>query len=170
MGPRTNEFSGRQLVFQRDKNRFVLPTGFRKALLEANAREEGNKTFMFLDVHPDWDCLIGFGRDYKDTLAADARRDADMAAQAGRDFNRQKGVIDVSGYERVPYDNGGRFVVPEMLGPLVGIDERIYFRGGTDFFLMWSPEALYAMDSSWKRDIDLCRRMEAQADAKGARK
>ncbi len=169
MGSGTNSFSGQVFSLQRDKNRFVLPPQFRKALKEFNEREEGSRTVMYLAVHDEWDCLIGFGRSYVDDLKDQIAREQDLAAQAGKEFNRQKRAVDVSGYDKVPFDGGGRFTMPDI-ATLVGIEDRVFYQGGQDFFLIWSPDVLAQMGDDWKRAKDMCKRLGELELAKASRK
>ena len=67
----TFRYSGPGFSLLGDKSRFVLPSKFRKTLKESNG---GAKT-LYIDKHPFFPCLIGFGEPYQAMLEADVSAD-----------------------------------------------------------------------------------------------
>lgn len=160
MASRPYRFSGQHFSLQRDKNRFVLPAPFRKVLKEANQDYNGGKATMLLLMHDRWECLVGFGGARIAELSRQLDREEEMAIRAGREFDKEKRSIDLHGFEEVPFDGSGRFVLPESLAALANIEDRIFFQGGGDFFTVWSPVELDRMGEDWKNARQTCQRLE----------
>ena len=84
-------------------------------------------------------------------------------------FGPQHHFFGYFGHVRtVPWNASGRFILPDHLAELCAIDQGICFLGGGQFFTLWAPKQLYAMDHAWAGQQALCRKLEA--DAKGKRK
>lgn len=164
------KFSGQDFSLQRDKNRFVLPAQFRKALKAANADYNGGKPTMLLLMHDRWECLMGFGGSRLAALDHQLEREEELAVRAGRDFDKEKRSIDLHAYETVPFDGSGRFVLPEGLAAVANIGDGIFFQGGGDFFTMWSPAELANMGDDWKNAKAACRRLAARELEKASKK
>lgn len=119
-----------------DKGRFVLPAKFRKTLKESNS---GDKT-LFIDKHPLFPCLIGFGLPYKAELAEGIKADAQAAD------SRYRMRMQLYSFVDIPFDESGRFVLPRPFFNLGKIEDQIYFHGNGPYFTMWNPERLMEMD------------------------
>jgi len=158
-------FSGQDLSPLRGKNRFVLPPQFRKSLKELG----GDVLKMTLVKHDRWDCLRGYPIGHSGMLREKLREERALAAQAGQDYDADRKAIDSFTYEEVPFDGSGRFVLPEVLAIVAGVEDEVYFQGGGDFFLIWAPEELYKMDDSWRHHQMICRRLSERERKKAGR-
>ena len=159
-----------------DKGRFVLPPAFRKAVKESSG---GSKT-LCLAAHDKFDCLIGFGLSRIDNLHKKLDDEEERAIRLGlADFDRDVRAQQLFGFEQLPYDDSGRFVMPEHLRDLGKVGEGLYFQGAGDFFFIWNPEQLAKMDDSWRGAKAACEKLmaetgkapaKASAKGKGAKK
>jgi MraZ protein len=154
-------YAGRDFSLKGEKDRFVLPPQFRKAVFTAS----NNAKTLCLLKHDRWNCLTGFG-----TLRAnffDAQVDREEGLHRGDlPFDRDKRMGDLWSYKMVPFDDSGRFVIPESLLLSANITDKLYYKGGSPFFTLWNPEELYKMDESWESDKIECRLLERDALAK----
>ena len=154
-----------------DKGRFVLPPAFRK---EVKAASGGSKTLCLM-VHDRFDCLVGFGLSRIDKLHEQLDREEERAIRLGlNSFDRDVRAGQLFQFEQLPFDDSGRFVMPDHLKELGKIEDGLYFQGAGDFFFVWNPTELARMDSSWKGAQATCKRLVeeaiAKAKAKGAKK
>ena len=163
-------YSGQDFALLRDKNRFVLPTQFRKSLKASNEDYNGGKATMLLLKHDRWECLTGFGGSRITTLEAQLDREEEMASRTGRDFDREKRSVDLYTFEEVPFDGSGRFVIPEGLAAMAGIEDQAFFQGGGQFFTIWSPAELARMGDDWANAKAACERLAARELAKARNK
>lgn len=157
-------YSGQGFSLQGDKGRFVLPPQLRKMVKDSS----GGAKVLCLAKHDRWQCLTGFGLSRKDDLAAQLDREEALAAQAGRDFDRDFRAMQLYGFSEVPFDDSGRFVLPDHLGNLAGIGSELYFQGAGAFFTIWSPDSLAAMGAGWEGAQAACAGLAAEAQ-KGRR-
>lgn len=137
-------FSGQAYSPAGDKGRFVLPPLFRKAV-----RDSSDGRVLCLAKHDRWNCLSGFGLSRKLELEAQLDREEEMSIRLNREFDRDTRASQLFSFIEVPFDDSGRFVMPEHLRTLAGIDDGLYFQGGGRFFTMWNPAALNEMGSDW---------------------
>ncbi|MCB2077446.1 MAG: division/cell wall cluster transcriptional repressor MraZ [Novosphingobium sp.] len=154
-------FSGQDFSLLRDKNRFVLPPQFRRTLRALN----NDTPSMLLLMHDEWPCLVGFAHSRVQQLEAEIDAEADLAARAGREFDREERSLELYAYEPVPFDNSGRFVLPETLAIPAEIEDQVFFRGGGKFFTIWAPHQLETMDDVkiWKNAKIVCRALAKKA-------
>jgi len=75
-------YSGQAFSPAGDKNRFVLPPSFRKAV-----KESSGGRILCLDKHDRWNCLVGFGLSRNEELSAQIDREEERALRLGRDFD-----------------------------------------------------------------------------------
>jgi len=71
------------------------------------------------------------------------------------------------GYEMLPFDDSGRFVMPEHLRDLGMVDDGLYFQGAGEFFFVWNPEQLGRLGAEWRGAQAACAKLLAAAK-KGA--
>ena len=164
------QFSGQEFSLLRDKNRFVLPPKFRKWLKLSNEGSEDSENRVLLLKHDRWECLIGFGESRLRTANRRLDREEQLAAEAGRDFDRDKRSLDLNTYEDAPFDSSGRFTLPEGLAIVANITDQIFYQGGGDFFTLWAPEELYRMGEDWAAAKTFCRRLAERELAKARKK
>ena len=159
-------YSGQGFSLLRDKNRFVLPNQFRGTVRESSAKD-----VLCLAKHDRWDCLTAFGLSRVGEFDQQIRDEQAQAIQSGnKDFDAEKRAFDLYSFYEVPFDGSGRFVMPEDLFSLAGIEDQLYFQGAGRFFTVWNPEKLYAMDPSWAVAQTACRNLAGKEMAKARKK
>ncbi|MEE4537099.1 MAG: division/cell wall cluster transcriptional repressor MraZ [Erythrobacter sp.] len=161
------QYNGKAFSLLGDKGRFVLPPAFRKAVKDSSG---GAKT-LCLASHEKFDCLIGFGLARAETLHQQLDREEERAIRLGdTEFDRDVRAQQLFGFEQLPFDDSGRFVMPDHLRELGKIDAELYFHGAGDFFFVWNPEELARQGPAFKDAQATCARMAADAQAKAAKK
>lgn len=157
-------YSGQAYSPAGDKGRFVLPPAFRKAVKESS----GGNRILCLAAHDRFDCLIGFGLSRTEKLSEQLEREEERAIRlADANFDRDVRAQQLFGFEQLPFDDSGRFVMPEHLRDLGKVGDGLYFQGAGDFFFVWNPDELGRMDSAWKGAQAACAKLIAAAK-KGA--
>jgi len=159
-------YSGQGFSPRGEKGRYVLPPAFRNAI----APDVGDTRTLCLAKHDRWNCLTGFGLARTASFDAQIDREEDNAVKLGKDFDRELRSIQLWTFSEVPFDASGRFVMPEHLAELCDIGDGICFLGGGQFFTLWAPAQLCRMGSGWEGQQAVCRKLEADAAAKGKRK
>lgn len=158
-------YSGQAYSPAGDKGRFVLPPAFRKAVKESS----GSNRVLCLAAHDRFDCLIGFGLSRTQQLTAQLEREEERAIRLGlADFDRDVRAQQLFGFEQLPFDDSGRFVMPEHLRDLGKIGDGLYFQGAGDFFFIWNPDELGKMDAAWKGAQASCAKLVSAAKKGGA--
>lgn len=156
-------FSGYGFSLKDEKGRFAVPVDFRSDL---KASSDG-KTIC-LDIHPEWECASAFGlsrrKDF-DALIEQAREDA---REAGQPFDRLMWKAKLNAFDRVAFDDSGRFTMPPDLVDTFGFDDALYWHSVGDHIVIFKPETLYESGPAFMRAR--CRRLEAEARAKAAAK
>ena len=122
-------FSGQAFTPAGDKGRYVLPPLMRKAV-----KESSDGRILCLSKHDRWNCLTGFGLSRKVELEAQLDREEEMAFKFGRDFDRETRSMQLNSFTELPFDDSGRFVMPEYLRELADIGDGLYFQGAGRFF------------------------------------
>lgn len=157
-------YSGQAYSPAGDKGRFVLPPAFRKAVKESSG---GNRT-LCLAAHDRFDCLIGFGLSRTEKLNAQLEREEDRAIRMNdASFDRDVRAAQLFGFEQLPFDDSGRFVMPEHLRDLGKVGDGLFFQAAGEFFFVWSPDELARMGPEWKSAQAACAKLVAAA-RKGA--
>ena len=158
-------YSGQAYSPAGDKGRFVLPPLFRKAV-----KDSSDGRVLCLMKHPTWNCLVGFGLGRKEELEAQLDREEDRATALNKDFDRDTRASQLFGFQEMPFDDSGRFVLPERYFRLGGLTDRVFFQGGGKSFTIWTPEELAKMSADWIDAQEACADLEAQALAGKGRK
>jgi MraZ protein len=159
-------FSGQDFSLQGEKGRFVLPAEFRKAVREAS----GGERILCLAKHDRWNCLTGFGLSREVALDAQIDREERIAVERGTDFDRELRASQLFGFSKLPFDDSGRFVLPERFVKLANVCDRLFFQGAGGFFTIWNPAELARMGQGWEGAQAACAELEAQALAGKGRK
>ena len=159
-------YSGQGFSLVGEKGRFVLPPDLRKAVRDSGRGER----LLCLAKHPRWKCLTGFGLSRADQLEAELDREEEIALERGKDFDRDQRAQQLYGFARIPFDDSGRFVLPERYFKLGGLSDRLFFQGGGKMFTIWNPAELAKMGSDWEDAQEACADLEAQALAGKVRK
>ncbi|MBA3863046.1 MAG: division/cell wall cluster transcriptional repressor MraZ [Erythrobacter sp.] len=153
-------YSGQAYSPSGDKGRFVLPPAFRKAVKESS----GGNRILCLAAHDRFDCLIGFGLSRTDKLNQQLEREEERAIRLSlADFDRDVRAQQLFGFEQLPFDDSGRFIMPEHLRDLGKVGDGLYFQGAGDFFFVWNPVELARMDPAWKGAQAACAKLIAAA-------
>nr|WP_202385586.1 division/cell wall cluster transcriptional repressor MraZ [Altericroceibacterium endophyticum] len=139
-----------------------MPPAFRKAVAESS-----DDRILCLAKHDRWNCLTAFGLSRRDELANQIDREEERAIRLGQDFDRDLRAMQLYGFSELPFDASGRFVMPDHLAELGCMDQGVYFQGAGSFFTLWNPAELYRMGTGWEGAQAACRKLEAEAAAKG---
>ena len=158
-------YSGQDFSLRGEKGRYVLPSSFRNQV-----KTSSDGKILCLAKHDRWDCLTGFGLSRESELDAQLLREEDSAIRRGVDFDYDTRSSQLHGFARIPFDDSGRFVMPDHLVTLAGLGDALYFQGGGKFFTVWSPVALYRMGAGWEGAQAACRSLEQDNAAKGGRR
>ena len=158
-------YSGQAYSPAGDKSRFVLPPLFRKAV-----KESSDGRVLCLAKHERWNCLVGFGLSRKGELDAQLDREEERAIRMQLDFDRDMRAMQLFGFVEIPFDDSGRFVMPDHLRSLANVEDGLYFQGAGRFFTIWNPAELEAMGKDWESAQAACANLVAEANAKGQKK
>ena len=165
MAQRPNGYSGQGFSLRGEKNRLALPSAFRKAVTDSS----GGERVLCVAKHDRWKCLTGFGLSRTERFEEYLDREEERATRLGNDFDRDLRSMQLWGFEQIPFDASGRFVLPEHFAELCDIAEGICFLGAGDSFTLWAPKQLYAMGAGWEGQQAVCRKLAADT-AKGRKK
>ncbi|WP_370179256.1 division/cell wall cluster transcriptional repressor MraZ [Alteriqipengyuania sp.] len=158
-------YSGQAFSLRSEKGRFTLPPAFRNAVkLSTEDRR------LCLTLHDKWNCLVGFGTKRVDDFEAILDKEEESAYKFGRDFDRDTRATQLNSFETMPFDDSGRFILPEFLRDIGGIDDALFFQGGGRFFTVWNPARLYEMGPEMAMPKAACRALEKDAREKGRKK
>jgi MraZ protein len=159
-------YSGQGFSLLGEKGRFVLPPDFRKAVRDSGQGER----VLCLAKHPRWKCLTGFGLSRVDEFETELNREEGIALERGLDFDRDHRAQQLYGFARVPFDDSGRFVMPERFFKLGGLSDAVFFQGGGKMFTIWNPAELAKLGAGWEDAQEACADLAAQAMSGKARK
>lgn len=159
-------FSGQGFSLMGEKGRFVLPPEFRRAVRDSGMGER----VLCLAKHPRWKCLTAFGLGRVAQFEADLDREEGLALQRGLEFDRELRAAQLYGFAQVPFDDSGRFILPERYFKLGGIVDAAYFQGGGQQFTIWNPDELAKMGAGWEDAQEACLDLAAKASAGKGRK
>ena len=159
-------YSGQGFSLRGEKGRFVLPPDFRKAVRDSG----GGERVLCLAKHDRWACLTGFGLSREAALELQLDREERVAIERGLDFDRELRASQLFGFSKIPFDDSGRFVLPDRFLRLARIDDRLFFQGAGGFFTIWNPDELARMGDGWEGAQAACAEFAAEALAgKGRR-
>jgi MraZ protein len=162
MASQPYNYNGTGFSLLRDKGRFVLPPQFRKTVRDSS----GDKPVLCLDKHDRWPCLMGFGLSRQLGFETQLDREEDLAAKRGQDFDRELRSVQLNGFAQLPFDDSGRFVLPDYLAELASVEDQLYFHGAGQFFLIFTPARLAEMGHGWEGAQAACRQLAAEAAGK----
>ncbi|WP_170234971.1 division/cell wall cluster transcriptional repressor MraZ [Croceicoccus sediminis] len=160
MAGRPFSYRGQGFSLRGEKGRLVLPPSFRKVV-----RDSSHDTkVLCIAKHERWDCLTGFGLSRMDELEEQLDREEERAIRLEKDFDRDTRSAQLYGFMEVPFDDSGRFIVPEYLAELGGLEDQVFFQGGGAFFTIWNPAKLMEMGDDWAAAKAACKALMADAD------
>jgi MraZ protein len=154
-------YSGQDFSPRGEKGRYVLPTEFRKAVIESS----GGKV-LCLAKHERWKCLTAFGLSREHELNAQLLHEEERAIRLGRDFDVDLRRIQLFGFKKISFDDSGRFIVPEHLAGIAGLTGDVFFQGAGSFFTLWNPDELYRMGEGWESAQAACHALADEAGRK----
>jgi len=144
-------YNGQGFSLKGEKDRFVLPPDFRKALKDSgDSRKE-----LCLQLHATLPCLVGFGLSREPELDLQLDREEENALRRGEGFDRQVRSSQLFGFLKVPFDDSGRFVLPARFVKGARIADRLYFQGAGPEFLIFNPDELMKLDPAQWRHAQL---------------
>jgi MraZ protein len=144
------------------KLRFTLPVDLRRRVKAGS----GDHNVLYINMTPDLPCLTGFGEDYLTDMKQQIEDEVAAARAHGQSVDRHRRAVDmVAGVERVTFDDGGRFSLPDEVMELMGIDDCLYFVGAIWTFEIWSPQRY--LDAGQGSEISRmrCRKAMGEWDA-----
>ena len=156
------KFSGYGFSLRGEKNRFVLPPSFRNKIHDASGER-----VLCLVKHEAYRCLVGFGTNYTEELEERFEREEANAFDKGIEFDSIARRMELFAFEEMPFDNSGRFILPEHLVKVAGLSDSFCVVGAGKIFTLWAPEELYKMGDRLAAMQEACRSLEAEARAKG---
>jgi MraZ protein len=160
-------FFGQGFSVRGDKGRFVLPPSFRRQVKDAS---EGERT-LCLAKHDRWPCLTGFGMSRLAEFAEQLDREEANALARATEFDRDLRASQLYGFLDLPFDESGRFVLPDHLAAMAELDGAAFFNGNGPFFTIWNPASLAAMGPGFEQMQRGCEALAAEAEtAKGRRR
>ena len=161
-------YSGQGLSQRGDKDRFVLPPAFRKAVTEGATSKAGAKPLFYVAKHHKWQCLVGFGETRREGLLAEIDRDYELALKAGQPFDRDERMFQMFDCHEVGFDPSGRHVLPRHLRDLVAIGDTVFFQGSGLWFTLWAPDVLMAQAGpQWASAQAACASLMAEPAGRG---
>ena len=166
METRRVRYNGQGFSLRGEKDRFVLPPEFRKALRDSGDGER----VLCLQVHESLPALVGFGLSRESELDAQLDREEEFALQRGDAFNRQLRASQLFGFIRLPFDDSGRIVMPARFLKAARIEDALFFQGAGSEFLIFNPAELAQLGDEWNHAKIGCEDCEAQARAAKGRK
>lgn len=166
MESRAISYSGQGFSLRGEKGRFVLPPDFRKAVRESGQGER----VLCLAKHDRWNCLTGFGLSREAALEAQIEREERVAIERGTEFDRELRASQLFGFAKLPFDDSGRFVLPDRFVVLGKLSDSLFFQGAGSFFTLWNPAELAAMGPGWENAQAACAELEAEARGGKGRK
>ena len=153
MAERPFSFHGVGFSSRGEKGRFVLPATFRRLVKDASA----GSRILCLAKHERWPCLTGFGMSRLDDLVEQVDKEEAAALVRGAEFDRELRLGQLHSFVDVPFDDSGRFVFPDYLAALAGLEGDAFFNGNGPFFTIWNPAELMKMGQGWEPMQAACR-------------
>lgn len=162
MAERPFSFYGVGYSSRGEKGRFVLPPTFRKLVKEASL----GSRILCLNKHERWPCLTGFGTSRRNFIDEQVDKEEATALARGTAFDRDLRYGQLSGFLDVPFDESGRFVFPDYLAALAGLEDDVFFNGNGPFFTIWNPAALAKMGTGWEAMQAACTALASESRGK----
>lgn len=154
-------YSGQAYAPAGDKGRYVLPPLIRRAV-----KDSSDGRVLCLAKHDRWTCLVGFGLSRKEELEAQLDREEERAIRLQQDFDRETRSSQLNGFVELPFDDSGRFVMPDYLRTLANIGDGLFVQGGGRFFTLWNPLELAKMGDDWAAAKAACAALVGDPGAK----
>ena len=153
-------FYGQGFSLRGEKGRFVLPPSFRRLVKDAS----GGERTLCLAKHERWPCLTGFGMSRLQDFAEQLDKEEAAALVRNAEFDRDRRGAQLYGFLDVPFDESGRFVMPEHLAAMAELDGAAFFNGNGPFFTIWNPDKLAAMGPGFEQMQRGCEALAKEAE------
>ena len=164
MEQRRVRYNGEGFSLRGEKGRFILPPDFRKTLKESGNGEK----VLCLQLHPAIPCVTGFGLSREFDFDDQLDKEEEAALRLNKEFDRQNRSTQLFAFTKVPFDESGRFIMPERFIGYGKIADRLFFITAGPEFLMFSPDELMKLpDDKWRHAKLACEDLAAQAAARG---
>ena len=156
------DYVGKGIGLVDDKGRVAIPNSLRTALAQNAPRPDGKDGgSVYVGVHPDLPCLIGFDRGYLEELKIGLeKRRSEAGARTGSPEHYAPRMRGISA-ELVPFDGSGRFILPAVERELAEITDAAIFLGDLESFMIWDPRTMQASEAVdpivKKQAVILCR-------------
>jgi MraZ protein len=132
-------YTGNAFSVADGKGRFVLPLEMRRQVKASS----GGETTLYLSVHPDNPCAIGFGDSHMRFLFNEVEELQREARAAGREYRADVELeYRLGTVEPVNFDDGGRFSMHPDIKEHYEIGNSVFFYGVGRYFQIWKPETL----------------------------
>jgi len=160
-------YSGYGLSQKGDKGRFILPPELRRQVRDASE----NQNVLCVAKHQKWNCLIGFGTTRESEFHAILERERQDARDRGdSEWDWDVRSQQLVSYTRLPFDESGRFLVPDHLLKIGRIGDEIYFQGSNGYIMMWNHAELEKMGPAFEATIANCQGVREAARHDGRRR
>ncbi len=154
-------YRGQGFSLRGEKNRFVLPPSFRKVFAD-----NGDDSVLCLIQHDRYPCLSAFGLSRTESFEDLLDKEEENAVRRDVEFDRDLRSMQLWGFAEASFDKSGRFILPDHLASLAGIEDNICFLGGGQFITLWDLDRLGAMGAPFAGPHAACAAMAADARAK----
>ena len=161
MAERPTGYRGQGFSLRGEKGRYVLPPAFRKVFAD-----NGDERVLCIAKHDKYPCLTAFGLSRTATFEDLMAKEEESAIRRGVEYDPDLRAMQLYGFTEIPFDASGRFILPDHLAGLGGLEGEVYFQGGGAFITLWDPERLYAMGAGFEGPQAACRALAAEAEAK----
>ena len=147
-------FQGSALNAIDAKGRLSVP-----AFLRSVIEKRSECKTLVLAKHDTYPCVSAYDRGYAAVQHAKLERlyereEGDPAALA---VYHQRNMLAFGSTEEVPYDSGGRIILPPMMRRKGGLEDLALFLGTGETFQIWNPQTLLS-DKNIPEDLkDICR-------------
>lgn len=131
-------YSGAGLSQIDGKGRVTMPAQLRSAVERSN---DGLNT-LYLSLHPELPCLIGYGVTEQREARSDRQFQRNCAIERGESFDLDAVGSIAASELSVNFEANGRFVMPPMLRGLGELEDKALFYGSTWYFCIWNPTLL----------------------------
>jgi DNA-binding transcriptional regulator/RsmH inhibitor MraZ len=142
-----------------DKQRFTLPVDLRRRVKAGS----GDHNVLFINLTPELTCLTGFGEDHLNNMRGEIEAEVIAARARGESLDRHRKAVEaVASVERITFDDGGRFSLPDEIRELMGVEDSLWFVGAIWTFEIWAPQRY--LDSGQGTPLSQVRCRKAMED------
>ncbi|HZF43946.1 MAG TPA: division/cell wall cluster transcriptional repressor MraZ [Sphingomonadaceae bacterium] len=151
-------FQGSALNAVDAKGRVSIP-----AFLRSVVEKRGDAKALVLAKHDSFPCISAYDHGYAAVQHAKLERlyEREEAEPAALATYHRRNMLAFGATEEVPYDSGGRVLLPPMMRRKGGIEDLALFIGAGETFQIWNPRSFLGHDDIDEDMKDIARyRME----------